>query len=231
LSLAGFQTHKITVNQLIEQPKLLQQMQVFVLPGGFSFGDELGSGALLAIKLSHYLQMEIQKFLERDVMMIGICNGFQALVRMGLLPNNPRVGKVSLTKNAQGHFSNQWVSMHVAENSRCQLLQEFKSQEFYMPMRHGEGRITTQSPEHLQALIKDGHVAFYYTRDVNGSEGNIAGLNDLSGKVLGLMPHPEAALDASIFAENKNSQLGVAADGRSLCLHLFEKMAQQFNRR
>jgi len=180
----------VHINALIETPTLLKNYQIMALPGGFSFGDEINSGKILAIKLQHTLGNIFQEFIEKDNLVIGICNGFQALVKMGLLPVS-KIGKqqVTLAHNRQKRFINRWISLKVPEASRF-----FEGLETLdLPMRHGEGRIMVpQGQEDAMTVALQPHIAATYTEDVNGSFMQIAALVNEKGNVLGIMPHPEA---------------------------------------
>ncbi len=190
LSLAGAETECCHVNALLENPKRLDQVQILALPGGFSFGDEVSSGKILAIKLRHVLGDTLQRFIERQNLVVGICNGFQTLVKLGLLPQSERfIQHVTLTHNRQRRFINRWVA--VKTPVRKSLFLE-GLEDFMLPIRHGEGRLMVPRGEELywQDSLQS-HIALTYADDVNGSFLQIAGLVNESGTVLGLMPHPE----------------------------------------
>jgi phosphoribosylformylglycinamidine synthase I len=193
----GIQVEIIHISDLIETPSKLESVHILALPGGFSFGDEIGSGQILALKLKYSLGFELKKFIENKKLIIGICNGFQALVRLGLLPEPFKPRSMTLTHNRQGHFINRWVDLDVP-TSHCVWTKEIQSQKISLPIRHGEGKIVFSGNEENQTslyntLSKNGQIALSYSEDVNGSYAQIAGVCDPSGKILGLMPHPEAA--------------------------------------
>ncbi len=186
---AGASPTIIHVNDLLAKPAMLADFQIFALPGGFSFGDELGSGQILALKLKYGLSEELQRFSERQLPIIGICNGFQALVKLGLLPKIK--GKnFALASNIQGHFTNRWVSLKPNRENSSPWLRDLP-EELQMPMRHGEGRLMCDNVTEKQLAP---YIALSYSEDVNGSLYKIAGLTNKIGNVLGLMPHPEANL-------------------------------------
>lgn len=179
------------VNQVLTHPQSLLDFQGLVLPGGFSFGDELGSGQVMALKLRHQLKDQLLEFISRDRAVLGICNGFQMLVKLGILPTRDlERAEAALLKNDHGRFQNKWVELEVAKDHVCRWVPSDMS-SLYVPIRHGEGRFTCQVP--LQELESKGQVVFRYREDVNGSLDRIAGICDTSGWILGLMPHPEAA--------------------------------------
>ncbi len=187
---------KIThVNELIRNPSTLQNYDVMAIPGGFSFGDELGSGKLLALKLKMALSEELDKFIYNKKPIIGICNGFQVLVKMGILPFKNQKREISLTVNESGEFINEWVDLEIPIDTCCVWLESLKGKNIKLPIRHGEGRVVLgESEAGLSKLLSKGLVALRYKSNVNGSSGKIAGLCDESGLIFGLMPHPEAAI-------------------------------------
>ncbi len=194
----GVEPEIVHISDLIEKKELLEDSHILALPGGFSFGDEIGSGQILALKLKYALGDELKKFVEAKKPVIGICNGFQALVRLGLLPKPFRPRSMTLTHNRQGHFINRWVDLEVP-TSNCVWTKDLKGEKISLPIRHGEGRIVFKGNEDDQkdlykTLSTNGQIALNYSSDVNGSYAQIAGVCDPSGLIFGLMPHPEAAI-------------------------------------
>lgn len=192
IELAGGASHKIHVNELLKNPTSLQTYQALVLPGGFSFGDHLGSGQILALKLEQALKEELRVFVKTRPV-LGICNGFQTLVRLGLLPDADFQRTCALVKNEQGHFVDRWVELERNESSPCIWTKDLPK-DFVLPIRHGEGRFVCQSEDVFARLQKNQQVVLKYKEDVNGALGRVAGVCDPSGRVFALMPHPEAAL-------------------------------------
>jgi len=188
LELAGFNTTLIHTSHLLKQPRTLKQYHLLVLPGGFSFGDEIASGKVLAIKLKDHLQDLFQEFINRGSLLLASCNGFQVVVQMGLLPYSKTDwhNRASLVQNSSMRFSNRWVKMEVTSTVPCQFLSGLTTVE--LPMRHGEGRLLfdPSQAEHLKETA-----CLRYSEDVNGSFDRIAALTNPKGNVLGLMPHPE----------------------------------------
>jgi phosphoribosylformylglycinamidine synthase len=190
---AGASTKIIHVNDMVKTPALLEDFDAMAIPGGFSFGDELGSGRLLALKLKLGLTNALDKFIADKKPIIGICNGFQVLVKMGLLPFKKDVRQVTLTNNDSGEFINKWAELEVPANTRCQWLTSLRGKTFSLPIRHGEGRIViSNEKENLALMNEHGLVALRYKNNENGSVDQIAGLCDEEGLIFGLMPHPEA---------------------------------------
>ncbi|MBT7766683.1 MAG: phosphoribosylformylglycinamidine synthase subunit PurQ, partial [Bdellovibrionales bacterium] len=195
LSMAGAATRTIHINQLTERATLLDDVQGLALPGGFSFGDELGSGQILALKLRHSLHDQLLELIAKKRAVIGICNGFQVLVRLNILPGPAGDRFLTLTHNRQNKFLDRWVNLEVEQSSCCLWTQGITS-PFKLPVRHGEGRVVVApgSEERWQQLVTKGQIALRYSSDINGSYQQVAGICDPSGMVLGLMPHPEVAI-------------------------------------
>ena len=193
LQLAGFEVLRMHVSDLLNQPEALSSIQLLVLPGGFSYGDEIASGKVLAIKLAEKLQESLYSFIDSGRLVLGICNGFQVLVQLGLLPlpgpSQPRL--VSLMHNAQAKFLNKWVKLKISEIKNNRFFHGFT--EIELPIRHGEGKIVLEPSrsESVEQQVKE-LAPLRYIDDVNGSFDKIAALTNPSGNVLGLMPHPEA---------------------------------------
>lgn len=173
----------VHINALIAKEHLLADYDIFALPGGFSYGDEIQSGKILALKLKKYLQSEICDFIKKGKLILGICNGFQILTQLDVFSEKKR--EFSLTQNRDRKFINRWQNMFVNQNS---FWTKGFPKTYAMPVRHGEGRLITKHD------VQDEQILFRYTDDINGSAKQIAGLTNPKGNVLGLMPHPEAAL-------------------------------------
>jgi len=191
--MAGAEASKIHINDIIENPDILHEYHIAGFAGGFSFGDHLGSGLVYANLFKKNLQGTLDKFIDDGKLIIGICNGFQVLVKMGVLPNRQGdwTQEVSLIHNESGKFQDQWISLKSNPKSQCVWTKGID--EIEVPIRHGEGRFITDSPEMLQSLKDDNLIALQYIGDnPNGSEEKIAGITDKTGRILGLMPHPEA---------------------------------------
>ena len=191
---AGATTQTIHLSRLIEEPTLLERFDIVGFPGGFSYGDDIAAGRILANRLRHRLLGPLQDAVRRGVPMIGICNGFQVLVKLGLLPD-PQLARqtVTLGDNASGRFICKWVGMKADTGSRCVWTRGLG--DFELPMAHGEGRFTAPA-EVIQGLKDRGQIALRYDtigthENPNGSDDAIAGICDPTGLVFGLMPHPE----------------------------------------
>ena len=200
LELAGAEGDRVHVNRLIEDKSLLDTYQILVFPGGFSYGDDVAAGKILANQVVHHLSEPIRSFIDQGKLVLGICNGFQVLVKMGILPGGEslRQEEVTITYNDSGKFEDRWVYL-VPQSDRCVFLEP--ERQIYLPIAHGEGKVVTKDDQVLERLRSEGHIAYRYV-DANGEEGpypvnpngsieSVAGLTDSTGRVLGLMPHPE----------------------------------------
>jgi phosphoribosylformylglycinamidine synthase I len=202
--LAGSEVEKVHVNRLIENPRLLDNFQVLALPGGFSYGDDIAAGKILANQLVHHFRDEVRAFIDADKLVIGICNGFQVLVVTGILPglgdseNNGSLQQAALACNDSGKFEDRWVYLQPGTD-KCVFIEP--GRRIYLPIAHGEGKLCFSKPEMLEQVKTNNQVAFRYVDadgqfgdypiNPNGSTDHIAGLCDATGRVLGLMPHPE----------------------------------------
>ena len=212
LELAEATAKIVHINDLMETPQMLADAQGLAIPGGFSFGDELGSGQILALKIRHRLGDAFFKMVEDKKPVIGICNGFQVLVKLGLLPfpSDPS-RKLALASNESGRFIDKWVTLNVNPKSVCLWTKDLPFDSFELPIRHGEGRIVFrkgQEDDIYQTLVKQGLIPLTYTENVNGSYGRIAALTDPSGMVLGLMPHPEAFVSQRTYKKTGRQNEG-----------------------
>ncbi|MBN1647058.1 MAG: phosphoribosylformylglycinamidine synthase subunit PurQ [Spirochaetales bacterium] len=191
--LAGGLAERMHINDLIARPELLDRYKILGFPGGFSFGDHLGSGLVFSHKVKKNLRITLEKFTAMGKLVIGICNGFQVLVKMGLLPNlsGNMTQEVSLVHNTSGEFIDNWVHLEANPHGSCKWLTEIK--EIDAPVRHGEGRFIAP-PEILYRIENENLAVLRYKVNPNGSVNDIAGICDPAGQILGMMPHPEAFL-------------------------------------
>ncbi len=198
--LAGGEPDIVHVNQLLNGDRLLADYHMLIVPGGFSYGDDLGAGTLWALDLRHRLRGDVEKFIQQGRPVLGICNGFQALVKSGLLPDNENERIVTLVRNERAQFECRWVYLQPNPNSPS-LFTMGLNEPIYCPVAHGEGRIATCDTVARDSLWSNGLAALTYIDEKgegagypynpNGSEYNIAGLCNAAGNMLGLMPHPE----------------------------------------
>lgn len=200
LALAGADAQRVHVNELHSGARKLNEFALLALPGGFSYGDDVASGKILTVELLAALREQLEDFVADGRVVVGICNGFQVLVRTGLLPFR-RLGAmdVTLLPNASGRFECRWVTVRV-EPSPSVFTRGLEGAEIDLPVAHGEGRLFAP-PETVAALRRDRLVPLRYARagapsqehpyNPNGSVDAVAALCDPTGRVLGLMPHPE----------------------------------------
>ncbi|MFQ6035389.1 MAG: phosphoribosylformylglycinamidine synthase I [Sedimentisphaerales bacterium] len=203
LELAGAKAERVHINRIIEDKNTLDQYHILVVPGGFSYGDDVAAGKILANQIVHHLYEPIQKFIEDGKLVLGICNGFQVLVKAGILPGSNsdtsvRQDEVTITYNDSGKFEDRWVYL-APQTKKCIFIESARL--LYLPVAHAEGKVVTRDTPTLEELKSKGFVAFKYVDEngkengypvnPNGSVDSIAGLTDTTGRVLGLMPHPE----------------------------------------
>ena len=211
--LAGAKVELVHLDRLIAEPQRLEEFDLFGFPGGFSYGDDIASGRVFAMKIRERLYPALRQAISRGCPMIGACNGFQVLVQVGLLPGPlpgepwpeeaPPPQRVALTDNQDARFHDRWVGVEFDPASVCiwtrGLGEEMDAATAravrQLPVAHGEGRLVTASPDILPGMARAGQIVLRYSDNYNGSEGAVAGICDASGRVLGLMPHPERYLD------------------------------------
>ena len=209
LARAGAQTERVHLNDAITTPGMLAQYHILAIPGGFSFGDDVASGKIFANRLRYKLGNELKQFVADGKLVIGICNGFQVMVKMGILPlfEGEFEQEVTLTNNDSARFENRWVHLKIVPGTKCVWVNGMEKLE--LPIRHGEGKFIPKDDAVLQRLRANGQVALRYCRangdpadsefpvNPNGAIDDIAGICDPSGRVFGLMPHPEAHVDGT----------------------------------
>ena len=209
--LAGGAPEIVHMNQMRSGERSFKEFDMLLLPGGFSYGDALGAGVRKALDLQVFFQDELHEFVESGKRVLGICNGFQVLVKAGLLPGEaqsairnspPAPRRVTLTHNASGHFECRWVHLAVEPGTKASFLSGI-DELIFCPVAHGEGNFQVKDDATLSALEENGLVAFryvdadgnraggHYPLNPNGSVADIAGICNARGNVLGFMPHPE----------------------------------------
>lgn len=232
--LAGARPVRVHLNDLLARPDQMRGVQGLMFIGGFSYADHMTSGHVFALRVKHHLRDELQQLIDRGGIILGVCNGFQTMTKIGLLPGldgDCFTPKVALMQNDCGHFQNFWVNLKFEPRSPCIFTRGLDSMP--MPIRHGEGKVFTTDKAVLEQIEAQGCAAVRYadaqgrpTQDFpanpNGSLNAIAGLCDPSGRIFGLMPHPEAYL----FPENHPCWDRQKLDGtlpeQGLGLKLFE---------
>ena len=202
---AGAIARRVHVHALAQKPSLADDFQILCIPGGFSYGDDIASGRIFALELKARLADALIKFRDRGGLILGICNGFQVLLQTGLLLADPTSGaaRASLAHNHSGQFIDRWVPLR-AMPGRCVFLQGMD--RFELPVAHGEGRFVTRSAADFAAFDAAGQLVLRYdvaaaesgrrSSNPNGAMGDVAGVCDGTGRIFGLMPHPERFIDA-----------------------------------
>ena len=200
--LAGADTELVHINELARGERSLAEYQILAIPGGFTYGDDVAAGKILANELRYKLEGQVEQFLADGKLILGICNGFQVLVQAGLLPALDGPGQeqqATLTDNDSGKFEDRWVYLR-PEESVCVFTRGVE-EILYFPVAHAEGKFVPKDRDVLRRLNENGQIVFRYMSsegksptypwNPNGSAEHIAGICDSTGRVLGLMPHPE----------------------------------------
>lgn len=203
--LAGAVGQRVHINRVIENSAMLDEYQILVFPGGFSFGDDVAAGRILANLVVHHLTEPLHRFIAAGKLVLGICNGFQVLIKTGLLPDldgraTPDVSNMpaTLMDNDSGKYEDRWVYLQPSTD-RCVFVEA--GRRLYLPIAHGEGKLAVRDDATLDSIRNGGFAAFRYVDadgkpggfpvNPNGSLDDIAALTDSTGRVMGMMPHPE----------------------------------------
>ncbi len=210
LERVGATVDLLHVNRLVKEKELLGLYQMVVLPGGFTYGDDVAAGKVLANQLRYHLLDELLRFVDEGKLIVGICNGFQVLVKMGLLPSvdgfptsqGLQGQAYTLTYNDSNKFEDRWVYVKAFSNKSVFIE---KDTILYIPVAHAEGKFIEKGEDALELLFRSGQIVFKYVDkegnesgypwNPNGSIANIAGVCDPTGRILGLMPHPERYIE------------------------------------
>jgi phosphoribosylformylglycinamidine synthase len=219
--LAGAECELLHINSLVNRQRMLSDFHILALPGGFSYGDDIASGKIFANELRFKLADSLRQFIAEGKLIIGICNGFQILVKSGLLPGSAELKQnTSLIINDSGKFESRWVYLKTA--GKCVWTKGLKK-IIYLPVAHGEGKFVTQDKAVLNGFKKNKQIVFQYCDakgkfsgypdNPNGSMENIAGVCDETGRVFGLMPHPERHIFAAQHPRNWDKLPAAEGDG------------------
>ncbi len=202
---AGASVELVHIDALCADSTKIDPFDLIGFPGGFSYGDDIASGRILAMHIRQRLFPALHDAAKRGTAMIGICNGFQVMVQAGLLPSeithteSPPTPRVALTDNADGRFCDAWVAIEPNPESVCvwtrSLAHCTNAETLMLPIANGEGRFVTRDQHVLDELTANHQIALRYSEDINGSTDRIAGICDPTGRIFGLMPHPERAID------------------------------------
>ena len=208
LNLAGARSERVHINELIKGQEIgkvtkLEDYHILAFDGGFAWGDDHGAGVVLAARLRYNIGDQLEQFIADGKLIIGICNGFQALVNLGLLPGfdgNYHSRDVALTFNDIGNFRDMWIKLKLNQGNNCVFTRGIENLE--LPIRHGEGKLVAEDKV-IRKLIDNNQIVYQYANpegslaggiypyNPNGSLQDIAGISDPTGRIFGLMPHPE----------------------------------------
>ncbi|HEY0981270.1 phosphoribosylformylglycinamidine synthase subunit PurQ [Schlesneria sp. DSM 10557] len=241
----GAQADRVHLFRLIEQPQLLDDYQILCIPGGFSYGDDIGAGVVFSSQLRGHLGESVKRFLSSDKLVLGICNGFQTLLKAGVLPygaegwgtSERSDADATLTWNHNGKYTARWVHLKVGQSNNV-FLRGIESLD--LPIAHAEGRLVPKDPSVVQQWKEKGQIAIQYadwvqgdpsrpvnarwSANPNGAVADIAGLSDPTGRILGLMPHPERFL----FATQHPHWTRLKLEGDGAGLKLFQNGVAYF---
>jgi phosphoribosylformylglycinamidine synthase len=257
-SLAGGVAERWHVNRVLEEPRRLAEFQILCIPGGFSYGDDISAGRIFGNQLQNHLARALAEFREAGKLILGICNGFQVLLKTNLLlPTDERGPLATLAFNDSGHFEARWVRL-AAEPGNCVFLHGIR--EIELPVAHAEGKFVARDENVLETMRADGLFVLRYApiadfgaqgvrgivdsrnqSDIrnpkfenssqvpypdnpNGAMGNVAGICDATGRVFGLMPHPERFVDATQHPHWTREPVRTAGDG----LRVFQNAVRYF---
>jgi phosphoribosylformylglycinamidine synthase len=231
---AGGNTQSVHINQLLETPAIVNEFQILCLPGGFSYGDDIAAGRILASQLKGDLANVIGEFHASEKLVLGICNGFQVLIKSGfLLPPDEKGLPATLCWNDSGRFVDRWVHLKT-DGEKCHFLNGIEN--LYLPIAHAEGKFVARHESILDALQDNQQLAIKYCNpdgqngqvvfphNPNGSQRHVAGLCDTTGRILGLMPHPERHIEPTHHPQWTRQEVGEKGDG----LVIFENAIRFF---
>ncbi|HEY1375266.1 MAG TPA: phosphoribosylformylglycinamidine synthase subunit PurQ [Gemmataceae bacterium] len=196
---AGGRADRVHVHRLRENPRLLKQYDILAVPGGFTYGDDVAAGKILATELTAFLGDALREFRDAEKLIIGICNGFQALLKAGLIVPPDEDGPLATLAHNTGRFEDRWTHLR-ATPGNCVWLKD--CDRLLLPIAHGEGNFVCRKEWILKGLEQSGQLVLRYTKpdgspaagypdNPSGTQGDVAGVCDATGRVLGLMPHPE----------------------------------------
>ena len=230
--MVGGRGTRLHLNALRENPKLLRDYQILVLPGGFSYGDDVGAGKVQALYMQHFLADAMRKFRDADKLILGICNGFQVMLKAGLLMPPDEDGPLAtLAHNDSGRYEDRWIHLQ-ATPGKCPFLKSVS--QLHLPVGHGEGKFVCRKEWIAQGLEQAGQVVLRYVDgsgnrggypvNPNGAQDDIAGVCDATGRALGLMPHPDRHLFPTQHPQWTRHGLKAEGDG----LQLFRNAVEFF---
>lgn len=228
---AGAKTETLHINRLLEKPSLFERFQILCIPGGFSFGDDIAAGRIFGNLMQHHLAEQMTKFKDEGKLILGICNGFQVLMKSPvLLETDCEKGPAAtLMLNDSGRYEDRWVRLET-KNTKCVFLSGIE--RMYLPVAHAEGKFVARDADTLGGLDAAGHLSLTYVSqkandaasvsypdNPNGSQGDVAGVCDSTGRVLGLMPHPERHIDPTQHPRWTRGEANPVGDGLQIFIN------------
>jgi phosphoribosylformylglycinamidine synthase subunit PurQ / glutaminase len=228
---AGAKTETLHINRLLEKPDIFERFQILCIPGGFSFGDDIAAGRIFGNLMQHHLAEQLEKFKADGKLILGICNGFQVLMKSPVLLESDREKgpAATLTLNDSGRYEDRWVRLET-KNTKCVFLKGIE--RMYLPVAHAEGKFVARDEETLRHLDSAGQLALCYVSqqaggtgsvkfpdNPNGSQADVAGVCDSTGRVLGLMPHPERHIDPTQHPRWTRDEANSAGDGLQIFIN------------
>jgi phosphoribosylformylglycinamidine synthase len=237
--LAGAECEEIHLNTILADPKMIHNYHILAFPGGFSYGDDIKSGKVLSYKLLD-IKDDLQKFYNDKKLFMGICNGFQVITTLGITPyNNFGKADVSLYWNNSAKFECRWVDLKVSETVKSPWLEGMGGKTIKIQAAHAEGRLLTDSDENYQKLFDQNLVAFQYLDNKgniteeypfnpNGSKEGVAGIVDINGQVLGMMPHPERNIEDFHHPDFRNLDSDHTPDGLQIFINGINYIKNKF---
>jgi phosphoribosylformylglycinamidine synthase subunit PurQ / glutaminase len=228
---AGAKTETLHINRLLEKPELFESFQILCIPGGFSFGDDIAAGRIFGNLMQHHLAEQLEKFKADGKLILGICNGFQVLMKSPVLLESDREKgpAATLTLNDSGRYEDRWVRL-ATKSAKCVFLEGIE--QMYLPVAHAEGKFVARNAATLGDLDAAGQLALQYVSqqpngsgqiaypdNPNGSQADVAGVCDSTGRVLGLMPHPERHIDTTQHPHWTRGEAAPVGDGLQIFLN------------
>ncbi len=221
---AGAKSETLHINRLLENPSLVDRFQILCIPGGFSYGDDLGAGRIFGNQIQHHLDAALAEFKADGKLILGICNGLQVLMKSPvLLPPDGQDGPAAtLTLNDCGRYHDCWVRLET-RGQKCVFLAGIE--RMYLPVAHAEGKFVARNQAAIDQLESAGQLVLRYLHadNPNGAMADVAGVCDSTGRVLGLMPHPERHIDPTQHPRWTRGEAGPVGDGlqvfRNAVLH------------
>ena len=235
---AGFEADRIHVNRVASGEVDFEKYSFLFIPGGFSYGDDIAAGKIMALELNKRLGDALLRFEEQGKLVLGVCNGFQILIKTGLLPfhtQNPENMRATLTDNDSGKYEDRWVHLAAEPDTICVFTKTIKPL-IELPVAHGEGKFIVKSEDDKKELENNGQIVLRYVsktggiptfpEDPNGSMGHIAGVCNSRGTIFGLMPHPERFLHRTNHPRWTRQNLPENGDGTVFFKNAFEYCSQ-----